>query len=36
MIQMNQETDQAWVSGPGTLTQLAARGFLTDKAPRGH
>jgi hypothetical protein len=32
-IKMNQETDQAWVVGPGTLTQLAARGFLTDKAP---
>ena len=32
MIQMNQETDQAWVYGPGTLTQLAARGFLTDKS----
>ena len=33
VIQMNQETDRAWVYGPGTLTQLAARGFLTDKAP---
>jgi hypothetical protein len=32
-IKMNQETDQAWVFGPGTLTQMAARGFLTDKAP---
>ena len=32
MIQMNQGTDQAWVYGPGTLTQLAARGFLTDKS----
>jgi hypothetical protein len=32
-IKLNQETDQAWVFGPGTLTQLAARGFLTDKAP---
>jgi hypothetical protein len=32
-IKMNQETDQAWVFGPGTLTQLAPRGFLTDKAP---
>ena len=32
-IKMNQETDQAWVYGPGTLTQLAARGFLTDKSP---
>ena len=26
-IKLNQETDQAWVSGPGTLTQLTARGF---------
>ncbi len=33
IIRMNQETDQAWVEGPGTLTQLADRGFLTDKAP---
>ena len=32
-IKLNQETDQAWVSGPGTLTQLTARAFLTDKAP---
>ncbi len=32
-IKLNQETDQAWVFGPGTLTQLAARAFLTDKAP---
>ena len=31
--QMNQETDQAWATGPGTMTQLAARGFLTDKSP---
>ena len=31
-IQMNQGTDQAWVYGPGTLTQLAARGFLSDKS----
>ena len=29
---MNQGTDQAWVYGPGTLTQLAARGFLSDKS----
>jgi hypothetical protein len=33
IIQMNQATDQAWAYGPGTLTQLAARGFLTDKSP---
>ena len=32
IIQMNQATDQAWVYGPGTLTQLAARGFLTHKS----
>jgi hypothetical protein len=30
-IKMNQGTDQAWVFGPGTLTQWAARGFLSDK-----
>ena len=34
-IKLNQETDQAWVTGPGTLTQLTARAFLTDKAPGG-
>jgi hypothetical protein len=33
VLNMNQQTDQAWVEGPGTLTQLAARGFLTDRAP---
>jgi hypothetical protein len=33
MIQVNQETDQAWVKGPGTLTQIADRGFFTDKSP---
>ena len=32
VIQMNQATDQAWAYGPGTLTQMAARGFLTDKS----
>ena len=32
VIRVNQETDQAWVDGPGTSTQLTARGFLTDKA----
>jgi hypothetical protein len=32
-IKLNQETDQAWATGPGTLTQLTARAFLTDKAP---
>jgi hypothetical protein len=30
---MNQETDQVWAHGRGTMTQLAAPGFLTDKAP---
>src|SRR5271166_971931 len=29
---MNQSTDQIWVYGPGTLTQMASRGFLTDKS----
>jgi len=33
VIRMNQATDQAWVDGPGTLTQLTKRGFLTDKDP---
>jgi len=33
VIRVNQETDQAWVDGPGTSTQLTDRGFLTDKAP---
>ena len=33
VLNMNQETDQAWVEGSGTLVQLADRGFLTDKAP---
>ncbi|HKI16359.1 MAG TPA: hypothetical protein VKA15_00685, partial [Isosphaeraceae bacterium] len=32
-LTMNQENDQAWANGPGTMTQLAARGFLTDKSP---
>ncbi len=30
---MNQETDQVSANGPGTMTQLAARDFLTDKSP---
>ncbi len=33
VIRVNQETDQAWVDGPGTSTQLTDRGFLTDKSP---
>ncbi len=33
VIRINQATDQAWVDGPGTSTQLAARAFLSDKAP---
>jgi hypothetical protein len=33
VIIVNQATDQAWVHGPGTSTQLTARGLLTDKAP---
>jgi hypothetical protein len=33
VIRVNQATDQAWVDGPGTSTQLTARGLLTDKAP---
>ncbi len=33
VIKVNQETDQAWVEGPGTSTQLTDRGFLTDKSP---
>jgi hypothetical protein len=32
-LTMNQETDQVWANGPGTMTQLAAPGFMTDKAP---
>ena len=36
VIQINQATDQFWVSGPGTLTQLTDRGFLTDKAPNAN
>ncbi len=31
IIQVNQATDQAWVSGPGTFTQMAARGLVADK-----
>jgi len=33
VIRVNQETDQAWVEGAGTSTQLTDPGFLTDKAP---
>ncbi len=33
VIRINQATDQAWVDGPGTSTQLADRAFLSDKAP---
>lgn len=33
VIRINQATDQAWVDGPGTSTQLTARAFLSDKAP---
>jgi hypothetical protein len=32
VLKMNQETDQAWAEGPGTLTQLVDRGFLSDKS----
>ena len=32
-LTMNQETDQASANGPGTMTQLATRGSLTDNAP---
>jgi hypothetical protein len=32
-ITMNQETDQVSADGRGMMTQLAARGSLTDKAP---
>ena len=31
MIGLDQLRDVAWVNGPGTLTQLADRGFLSDK-----
>ena len=31
-IGMDQGADLAWVEGPGTLTQLTDRGFLTDKS----
>ncbi|MEA2632406.1 MAG: hypothetical protein QOE66_2625, partial [Chloroflexota bacterium] len=31
IIGLDQRTDEAWVDGRGTLTQLAARGLLTDK-----
>ena len=31
-IGMDQGTDLAWVEGPGTLTQMTDRGFLTDKS----
>ena len=30
-IGLDQKIDQAWVDGPGTLTQMAKRGLLTDK-----
>ena len=29
---MDQRTDEAWVEGPGMLTQMTNRGFLTDKS----
>lgn len=32
ILKVNQETDQAWAEGPGTLTQLVDRGFLSDKS----
>jgi len=32
-IGLDQSTDQAWVEGNGSLTQLAARGLLSEKAP---
>ena len=32
VLKMNQETDQVWAEGPGTLTQLVDRGFLSDKS----
>ncbi len=32
ILKVNQETDEAWADGPGTLTQLVDRGFLTDKS----
>ena len=31
VIGLNQKTDRAWVNGPGSLTQMAQRGLLTDK-----
>ena len=30
-IGLDQGADYAWVDGPGTLTQMAPRGLLTDK-----
>jgi len=33
-IGVNQVTDQAWVNGPGQITQLTDRGLLTDRAAR--
>ena len=32
-IKLNQQSDQAWVIGPGTITQLTARAFFSDKTP---
>jgi hypothetical protein len=34
LIRVNQESDQAWVDGPGTSTQVTDRGLLSDKAPQ--
>ncbi len=31
-IKINQASDQIWVYGPGTLTQMAARGFMSDQS----
>jgi hypothetical protein len=31
VVGLDQTIDQAWVEGPGSLTQLAARGLLSDK-----
>ena len=30
-IGLDQSTDQAWVQGNGSLTQMASRGFFSDK-----
>jgi hypothetical protein len=30
-LTMNQETDQVWANGPGSMTQMAARGFMSEK-----